>query len=173
MNKKFDKVYLAYSPVINILAIIIVDIISLVNYEFYYNYYVYISIAVGMSVLNALDKRAMIRLFSFCDISRYSVYTLISFIPIFIIDYWIFGYESKNNRILQIVIGVVALVLTVKAYIKKYPNCTMTNYIKAKQYSLSIWNCFLKSLAKNNFQCENALEDYKQKRSKYHAKRLD
>ncbi len=168
MNKKFDKVYLAYSPVINILAIIIVDIISLVSYEFYYNYYVYISIAVGMSVLNALDKRAMIRLFNFCDISRYCVYALISFIPIFIIDYWIFGYESKYNRILQVAIGGVAIWLTIKAYNKKYPNCTMTNYIRAKQYSLQIWKCFIRSLAKNNFQCEVALEDYKEQRKKYH-----
>jgi hypothetical protein len=49
----------------------------------------------------------------------------------------------------------------------------MTNYIRAKRYSLSIWNCFLKSLAKHNFQCETALEDYQKKRNEYHAKRLD
>jgi hypothetical protein len=122
MNKKFDKLYLSYSPVINILAIIIVDIISLISYEFYYKYYVYISIGVGMSVLNAADKRAMARLLPYCSISKFAVYALISFIPIFIIDYWIFGYESKYNRILQIAIGVVALLLTLKVYIKKYPS---------------------------------------------------
>jgi hypothetical protein len=172
MNR-FLKIYLAYSPIINLLGIISADVISLISFEFYIKYYTWICILVGMSVLNSLQSLALIKLFKFCEISKYAVYSNLIFIPTFLVDYLIFGYETKGYRILQILIAIVAIFLTVKAYIKKYPNCTMTNYIKAKKYSLSIWNSFLKSLAKNNFQCETALEDYKHKRKKYHDERTN
>ena len=166
---KFYKLYLAYSPIVILSGIIIADIISLISFEFYSKYYTWICILVGMSFLNALQSIALIKVFNFCSVSKYAAYSILLFIPTFVIDYLIFGYETKGYRILQILIGVVALFLTLKAYIKKYPNCTMTNYIRAKQYSLQIWNCFIRSLAKNNFQCEVALEDYKEQRKKYHT----
>jgi hypothetical protein len=110
----------------------------------------------------------MLKLFNFCGVSKYAVYSMVIFVPVYILIFSIYGYEPKGNLAFQLFVGIIAMALTIKAYIKKYPNCTMTNYIRAKQYSLSIWNCFLKSLAKNNFQCEVALEDYKEQRKKYH-----
>jgi hypothetical protein len=156
-----------------LVGIMIVNIFGLVNYDLYCKNAFWLNCFVGLSFLNSLRDISMIHLFKFCDISKYAAYSMLLFMPIYLLIFLIFGYEAKGNLIFQLVIGAVALGLTFKAYIKKYPNCTMTNYIRAKQYSISIWNCFLKSLAKNNFECNDALEDYKQKRSKYHGERIN
>ena len=149
------------------------NILSLISYEFYSNNFFWISCFFGSTLISSVQNIAMVHLFKFCEISKYASYAILIFLPVYIIDFLIFGTESIANILFQLIIGLVALFLTLLAYIKKYPNCTITNYIRAKQYSLSIWNCFIRSLAKNNFQCETALEEYKHQRKNYHAKRIN
>jgi hypothetical protein len=154
-------------------GIIIINLIGLINYKFYCENAFWLNCISGLSFLGSLRDLGMLKLFKFCDISKYAIYSMILFLPVYIIVYFLFGSEPKGNLIFQIFIGLIAIFLTLMLYLKKYPNCTMTNYIKAKQYSISIWNCFLKSLAKNNFQCESALEEYKHKRKKFHNERTN
>jgi hypothetical protein len=172
MNK-LAKLYVAYYPIIALSGIMLINCIGLSNYEYYKQNAFWLNCMLGLSFLSVLRDLAMLELFKFCQISKYAVYSMIIFVPVYLILFSIFGYEPKGNLIFQLFIGCIAMVLTLMFYTKKYPNCTMTNYIKAKQYSISIWNCFLKSLAKNNFECNDALEDYKQKRSKYHGERIN
>ena len=172
MNR-LAKIYVSFFPIISLSGIVIANIISLINYDFYSENLFWISCFVGISFFSCLQNIAMVKLFKFCEISKYASYSMFLFIPFYIIDYLIFESESTANIIFQIVVGIVALILTAIAYIKKYPDCTFTKYIKAKKYSIDIWNTFLNSLAKNNFDCENALEDYKHQRQQYHAKRFN
>jgi hypothetical protein len=170
---KLAKIFVSYYPIIILSGIMIVNLIGLINYPWYLENAFWLNCMLGLSFLNTLRDLAMLKLFKFCEVSKYAVYSMVIFVPVYLLIFSIYGYEPKGNLAFQLFVGIIAMVLTIKAYIKKYPNCTMTNYIRAKQYSISIWNCFLKSLAKNNFQCETALEDYKHKRKKYHNERTN
>jgi hypothetical protein len=128
---------------------------------------------VGLSFIGAIQNVCLVRLFSFCEISKYASYALLIFIPIYLIDYLIFGIESIANIVFQLTVGIYALGLTVKAYLLKYPNCTVTNYLNAKKYTVQIWQDFIFSLAKKKLKCADALDDYQLKRERYHDRKIN
>jgi hypothetical protein len=165
---RLQKFYVSFSPIISLALIVLINAISLVSYQTYIENTYWINMFVGISVVQSMRDLAMVKLFNFCSVSRYSVYAILSFAPIYLLDYIIFGQETIANIIFQIVVGIFALIITFIAYIKKYPNCKMTIWLRAKKYSLEIWNTFLQSLAKNNFKCESAFKDFTIKRQHYH-----
>lgn len=166
--KRLLKLYVSLSPIISLFLIVVINIYSLFNYDSYSKNAYWINMFVGISAVQILRDLALVKLFSFCEVSKYSCYAILSFIPIYLIIYSVYGVETKENIIYQIIVGITALFITLVAYIKKYPQCRLSIYLKAKKYSIELWNSFLMSLAKNNFSCYDALNDYKEKRKIYH-----
>lgn len=43
-------------------------------------------------------------------------------------------------------------------------------WLRLKRYTINLWVSFISSLTTKKFSCSDALEDYKDKRTKYHMK---
>lgn len=163
---RIAKLYISFSPIINLILIVGINLLSIFNFDFYSNNAYWINMFVGISLVQILRDLAMVYTFKFCEVSKYSVFAILSFIPIYIVIYLIYGKETNGNIIYQTIVGIIAFGITLYAYIKKYPSCRFSIYIKAKQYYIILWNSFLISLSKNKFRFSDALEDFKEKRKK-------
>ncbi len=162
--KRLLKLYISFSPIVSLFLIVVINVYSLFNYESYCKNAYWINMLVGISAVQILRDLALVYTFKFCELSKYSCYAILSFIPVYLIIYSIYGTETKGNILYQIIVGITALFITLIAYIHKYPQCQLSIYLKAKKYSIELWNSFLLSLAKNKFSCYDALDDFKEKR---------
>ena len=136
------------------------------NKEFYTEFSFYINSTMGLSVIFAFFLVLYTSYFSFCSVSRITAWTQL----IITLAYLIIQEDNVYNIVFQTIIMFLALLFTAYFYIKKYPNCKVAIYVNAKIYTAKLWNEFLESLSKNQFNCEKALNDYQHKR-KIHYER--
>ena len=130
------KAYVAYSPILTLLAIVVSDLLYFFCNEFYIKNYMIICVFTGVSIINSLQNIAMVQLFKFCNISKYCAYCTFLFIPIFLIESIVNGKESKFSLLFQIALGSVCLGATIMLILKN--KIINKNQIKMKNWRTSI-----------------------------------
>ena len=109
-------------------------------------------------------RKVFLAYFPFCKVSRITAYCQV----IFVLFYKYIEDDDIYNILFQLGVGGLALLFTLYFYVKKNPKCKFSLYIYAKLYTIILWEQFLKSFSKSNFNCEKAFEDYQYKRKKHY-----
>lgn len=154
------KLILAYFPIVLTLLQLSANILYFVNKEYYIQNSFYISNTIGGSLIFSLFLVLYTSCFKFCSVSKLTAYMQL----IIAVSYLVIQNDNIYNIIFQTIIMILALIFTFYLYIKKNPNCAISLYLKARFYTAKLWEQFLLSLSKHNFNCERALNDYQQKR---------
>lgn len=116
------KIFIIYFPIILVSCQILLNIFGTVWYDTYIRIGFYFNLMFGTNILFATFLLIFTYLYKFCSISRYSAIAEM----LFAINYAVVQSDSLYNITFQITVGVLALILTFKAYIKKFPMCTMS-----------------------------------------------
>ena len=120
--RSLAKAYIAYSPILTLLAIVVSDLLYFFCNEFYTKNYMITCIFKGVLIINSLQNIAMVQLFKFCKISKYCAYCTFLFIPIFLAESIIKGKESEFSLLFHIVLGSVCLGATIVLILKNKNN---------------------------------------------------
>jgi hypothetical protein len=70
--------------------------------------------------------------------------------------------------ITQTTLAVIGICSFVYLYMKKYPNCHISLWVRAKKRGVIIFGSFVKLFVGNGFDCGKALEDLKEKQYRKH-----
>lgn len=162
--KYFSKIVIAYFPILLTFFQLLINLIYFINKDFYVDYSFYFSNMFGQSLIFSLFLVLYTYFFKFCSILRITAITQL----IICILYLIIQNDNIYNILFQIIVAVLSLLMTVYYYVKKYPKCRISLYIKAKKYSLYLWNIFLKALTNTGFDCEKGLREYKLNRENFY-----
>jgi len=158
------KLLMAYFPIIITLVQLIINTLYFVNKPFYIRNGFEIDNSIGTSLIYSVFFVVYTFYYRFCSVSR--ITACVQFI--FALVYFFYKKDDVYNISFQWGFGFLALLFTSFFYVKKYPNCKFSLYIKAKIYTIKLWEQFLNSLSKHNFNCEKALTDYQHKRKTHY-----
>lgn len=140
--KKISTLFLAYFPLALLMLQVVADFIYLISFDNYASIYFYLGWAMGSSFLLSMFLIILTERLKFCGISKWSARAQMAFS----IVYLIIREDNIYNISLQIVIGLVAMILTFRHYAHKFPLCRLG----------LLWN-FLKNVFKEN-SCERGIE---------------
>jgi len=154
MNKR-TKVFISYFPVILVSIQIMANIFGLVSNEAYLKIGFYLNTFIGTNILFSLFLVAFTQFFRFCKVSRYAALAEL----LFGLNYLIVQEDNLYNVIFQITVGVLALVLTFRYYIHRFPLCR-----------ISLLASFLKNVFRYHGNCNRAFDGW-EKEMKINAKR--
>lgn len=154
MRKKL-KVFIAYFPVILITGQVITNLLYFIAPEYYSQYGFYLGLIFGTNLLFALFLIGFTFWFRFCSVSRYAAIGQLAFA----INYLIVKEDNLYNIMFQIIVGILALLLTFRFFTKKFPLC-----------SLSLFTSFISSLFATG-NCSQALDRWD--RITYHKIHLE
>jgi len=141
MRKRL-KVFIAYFPVILITGQVFTNLLYFIAPDLYQSWGFYLSLAFGTNLLFALFLVGFTMWFRFCAVSRYAAYAQL----LFALNYLIIQKDNIYNIMFQIIVGILALSLTFRFFMKKFPLCRM-----------SLFMSFLSSLFASG-SCTQALE---------------
>lgn len=141
------KLFIIYFPVILIACQVLVNIFSFINFEIYVKYGFILNTLFGVNFLFALFLLSFTYWFKFCAVSRYSAWAEI----LFAINYLVVQQDNLYNILFQIIVGLMALILTSRYFMKKFPLCSLA----------LVWQ-FLKSVTKKR-SCSKGMELWEKK----------
>lgn len=157
------KIIIAYFPILLTAFQLFINGIYFIN-ESLYNYYsFYFANTLGTSFIFSFFLVIYTSYFKFCSVSKIASYAQM----LLSIAYLVIQKDDVYNIVFQSVVMIMTLIITGYYYVKKYPKCKFSLYVKGLEYSVKLWKSFLASLSNSNFECEKAFEDYKLKR-KHH-----
>jgi hypothetical protein len=142
------KLFVIYFPVILIIFQVAINVLSFIAPGFYMQNGFVLNTFFGVNLLFALFLLAFTYWFNFCSVSRYAAWAEV----LFAINYLIVQQDNLYNIMFQIIIGVLAIILTFKYYIKKFPLC-----------SVALITRFLKSFVNSKGDCQKAADMWEQK----------
>lgn len=146
MRKKI-KIFIVYFPVILVSCQVLVNLMSFVWYEGYLKAGLVLNTLFGVNLFFALFLVGFTYWFKFCAVSRYSAWAEI----LFAANYLIVQQDNLYNIMFQVIIGTLALMLTFRHFIKKFPLC-----------SIALLLSFIKSVAKKR-SCRRGMDLWEQK----------
>jgi len=141
--KKF-KLFIIYFPVILVILQVLLNLLSFVYPAAYTNAGFYLNTFLGTNVLFSLFLVALTFSFQFCSVSRWAAVAEL----IFAVAYLIIKEDNIYNISIQVIVGLVAIVVTFWNYLKKFPLCRM-----------SLLMSFMGSVI-SNFSCKKGLAEW-------------
>ncbi len=120
--KYFSKIFIKYFSIILLSLQVIADLIWVFSPVFYDNIKFYLDVITGTNFFVSLYFVVFIQLYKFCSISKYAAIAEV----LFAIAYMVIQEDNIYNIVFQIIIGVLALLITFKKYVKKFPMCTIS-----------------------------------------------
>lgn len=140
--KRAAIVFLAYSPIVLLCLQVLADFWYLIDFEGYVNAYFYLGWGLGSSFLFSIILVTLTEVLRYCEVSRWAARAQLAFSLV----YLFIREDNIYNICIQIVIGLVALLLTFRYYKHKFPLCR-----------LSLLLNFLKNVLKER-SCEKGIE---------------
>lgn len=128
-----------------------VNLLSFISFNTYVKYGLYLNTFFGTNALFALFLLAFTYWFRFCAVSRYAAWAEV----LFALNYLIVQEDNLYNILFQVIVGVLALMLTGRYFIKRFPLCSVA----------LIWQ-FFRSVGKTK-SCSSGLELWE--RHTYHT----
>lgn len=119
---KKTRVFMIYFPVILISFQVLVNLLSFVFPAAYLKFGFYLNTFFGVNVLFAVFLVIFTYMFKFCAVSRYAALGELAFA----INYLIIKEDNLYNIMFQIIVGVIAILLTFRHFIKKFPLCRLS-----------------------------------------------
>lgn len=123
--KRAATIFLAYFPLALLTFQVLADILYLISFKTYASLYFYLSWAMGSSFLLALFLIIFTERLKFCEVSKWAARAQM----LFSIVYLIIRQDNIYNISIQIVIGLVAMILTAKYYKHKFPLCRLSLFL--------------------------------------------
>lgn len=120
MRKKI-KLFIIYFPVLLVSSQVAVNLLSFISIDTYMKLGFYLNTMFGVNFLFALFLVGFTHWFRFCAVSRYSAWAEI----LFAINYLIVQQDSLYNILFQVIVGTIALLLTSRYFVKKFPLCSV------------------------------------------------
>jgi hypothetical protein len=155
------KLFLVYFPIILIAGQLLANSIFYIDNAFYYKHAFYLSIWFGTNVLFAIFLCGLTWVFSFCSISKWCAAAQV----FYAFNLHLFPRKEEYNVVFQIIVGVIALLITFSDYFKKFPLCKWSLLVKfykdvAKERSCKKgaekWDRDIKSQLKAKYRTNNA-----------------
>lgn len=145
---KKAKLFVIYFPIILVAGQVLVNLLSFVDNDLYLKMGFYLNTFFGTNVLFAIFLVAFTYMFKFCAVSRAAAIAEC----LFAVNFMIVQEDNLYNILFQVIVGIIALIVTFWHYAKKFPLC-----------GLSLVFGFLWSMARNAFKkhsCQKGLEEY-------------
>lgn len=142
--KRITTLFIAYFPLALLTFQVIADIVYLISFKSYASAYFYLGWSMGSSFLYSLLLIAMTERLKFCEVSKWAARCQMAFS----IVYLIIRQDNIYNISIQIILGLVAIILTIIHYKHKFPLCR-----------LSLLLSFIKNVFKER-SCEKGVEAY-------------
>lgn len=150
MRRKF-KIFIIYFPIILVSCQIIVNLLSFIIPKWYNQAGFVLNTLFGVNLLFAVFLLSFTYWFKFCAVSMYSAWAEI----LFAANYLIIQEDNLYNILFQVIVGIIALLLTFRYFIKRFPLCSLA----------LIWR-FFKSVGKTG-SCSKGLEMWE--KNTYHT----
>ncbi len=145
--RKQLKVFVIYFPVILIACQVIVNITSFVLPDFYIRAGLVLNTLFGVNAFFAFFLLAFTYWFKFCDVSRFAAWGEV----LFAVNYLVIQEDNLYNIVFQITVGTLALILTFRHFISKFPLCSISLVLK-----------FIRSVIEAK-SCQRGMELWEQK----------
>ncbi len=120
--KKKAKLFIIYFPVILVAGQVLVNLISFVLPSFYQATGFYLNTFLGTNVLYSVFLLDFTFMFQFCAVSRWAAIAEV----LFGLNYLVVQQDNLYNILFQVVVGVIAMLLTFRHYVKKFPLCRLS-----------------------------------------------
>jgi len=120
--KRNVKLILIYGPVALVCFQVLVNLLFFISKNTYMAAGFYLNAFFGTNVLFSLFLLAFTFTFKFCAISRWAAIAEV----LFALNYLIIQEDNLYNIMFQIIVGVVAIILTLIHYTKRFPLCRLS-----------------------------------------------
>lgn len=142
MKRKVSILFITYFPVILVACQVLVNLLWVVDTNLYYKWGFWLGLSFGANLLYAFFLVVFTFSIKFCEVSRWCAIAEL----LMAITYGIIQQDNVYNISIQIIIGIVAIALTFRLYIKKFPFCR-----------LSLLTGFIGSVIASGCRCEKGL----------------
>lgn len=159
----YDKMFIAYGSVINSIGLILAHIIYFVSEDMFNVMSPYLSTIFGVQLLAAIKNLRLTYRFHFCSVTKFNDWCYLLICITYMLFYWL-RIPDIYTVVIQTILAVMGLFSFIYLYTKKYPNCWISLYLKAKKKSAIIFGIFAKAFISNKFNCEKALDELKKQR---------
>lgn len=136
MNKKI-KLFVIYFPVILIAGQVMVNWLYFINEPLYLKLGFYLNMMFGTNGLTAAFLVAFTFMFKFCSISRWAAFGQLAFA----VNYTIVKQDNLYNIWFQIIVGTIAVLITFRHYIAKFPMCRVALFVSFFESIVSKRSC--------------------------------
>lgn len=123
MRKKI-RIFIVYFPVILVSLQVLVNLLSFIYEPAYKAAGFYLNTFFGTNVLFAGFLVAFTFMFKFCSVSKWAAVAEC----LFALNYLIVKEDNLYNISFQIIVGIIAIMITYWSYLKKFPLCRMSLY---------------------------------------------
>ena len=100
---------------------VMVNLFSFVSFDAYVKYGLVLNTFFGTNALFALFLLSFTYWFKFCAVSRYAAWAEV----LFAINFLIVQQDNLYNIMFQVIIGSIAILLTFRYFIKRFPLCSL------------------------------------------------
>lgn len=140
--KRLSTIFIAYAPILLLVTQIVFNLLYWLNPSLYVNLYFYLGWGVGGSMFLSALLVAITERFRFCEVSKWAARAQVAFSLI----YFFIRQDNIYNISLQIVIGLVAIIITMVKYKERFPFCRLSLFLN-----------FMRNIFKER-SCEKGLE---------------
>lgn len=154
--KKKIKLFIVYFPVILIAGQVLVNLLSFIDRPLYLKAGFYLNLTFGTNIAVAFFLVAFTQVLKFCSVSRWAAYAQLAFA----VNYAIVQQDNLYNILFQVIGGIIALILTFRHYIKRFPLCRVSLVVsfigsiwreKSCENGIERWQGNLKTIAKQHY----------------------
>lgn len=114
--------FIIYFPVLLVALQVIINLYALIDREGYNRYGFEINSFIGTNIGFAIYLVAFTWMFNFCAVSRASAVAELAFG----INWFFVREDNLYNILFQIIVGLIALYLTYRYFIRKFPLCRIS-----------------------------------------------
>lgn len=152
------KLFIIYFPVTLVTLQVIVNVWALIDRHTYNAVGFYLTTFIGTNVLFSLFLLAFTWWSKLCEISRWAAIAEC----LFALNYLIVQQDNLYNILFQVIVGVIALIITFRHFIKKFPLCDISLFCKLIGFAFLAGSCS-KGLDKWEMETKSTLKQI------YHA----
>lgn len=145
--KKKAKLFIIYFPVLLVAGQMATNCLYFISNTLYNQLGFYLNLTFGTNILFAIFLVVFTMRFKFCAVSRYAAIAQL----LFAVNYLIVKQDNLYNILFQLTVGLLAIVLTFRHYINKFPLCR-----------LSLFFSFMSSIISAKGHCQKGLERWEQ-----------
>ncbi len=116
------KLFIIYFPIILVIGQIGVNMLYFLSKPTYLELGFYLNTFFGTNVFFSIFLVAFTFCFKFCSVSKWASIAEL----LFAINFMVVKEDNLYNILFQIIVGLIAIIVTLIAYVKKFPKCNFS-----------------------------------------------